>query len=315
MMTENNETSFPLTKKLSFKKLGKFLLFLSFLICLLNLIGCQQIQTGVLNPKGLIAEKQRQILFDATALMLIVVIPVFIMSFVFVFRYRASRKASDYKPNWGHSVLLEMIWWLIPCGIIIVLAVMTWIMTHRLDPYRSITNSSKSMLIQAVALPWKWLFIYPKENIATVNFLEIPKQYQIVFWLTSDNVPMSAFFIPQLGSQIYTMAGMRSQLHLQANAIGTLTGLNAQYNGAGFSDMHFKVKVVSSDEMQRWINQVKKLPRHLTDNSYRKLLKPTINAPIEYFSSVKSDLFRQIIDKYKMIGQGHPRKFLESSLH
>lgn len=277
------------------------------LLLLLGLAGCHQAMTGVLNPKGIVTYQERQLLFNAFALMLIVVIPVIIMSFAFVIRYRASHKTAEHKPNWSHNVFLEAIWWGVPCVIIVILAAMTWIMTHKLDPYRKINVPGKIMPIEAVALPWKWLFIYPRQNIATVNFLEIPRGQQVEFFLTSDNVPMSAFFVPQLSSQIYTMAGMRTRLHLVALKNGIFDGLNAQYNGDGFSSMHFKVSVVESAAMQQWIKKVRNTSNPLSMAAYQQLLTPVINAPVQYYSPVVPKLFNHIISKYKKIEPPVPR--------
>lgn len=287
---------------------AKIFLLAGCCICLLILSGCHQQMTGVLNPKGVITYQERELLFDALALMLIVVIPVIIMSFAFVFRYRASHRTSEYKPNWGHNVFLESIWWGIPCVIILILGILTWRNTHQLDPYRKIPVQGKPMLIKAIALPWKWLFIYPKQNIATINYLVIPRGQQVEFWFTSDNVPMSAFFVPQIGSQIYTMAGMRTRLHLLATEDGVFEGLNAQYNGDGFSDMHFKTKVVEPDELQAWISQVKQSTNKLTQTSYQALLKPTIAEKVTYFSAVEPNLFDSVIKTYHLPATGiHPR--------
>lgn len=192
----------------------------------LSLTGCSKEHLiGVLNPKGIIAYQERKLLLDATALMLIVVLPVIIMSFAFAYHYQVSHHVRDYKPNWSNSHFLEAIWWGVPIVIILVLGVVTWKKTHQLDPYNRIPSADPTqppMLIEVIALPWKWLFIYPEQNIATINYLEIPVNRQIEFWFTNDNVAMSAFFIPQLGSQIYTMAGMRTRLHLLATSTGTM---------------------------------------------------------------------------------------------
>jgi cytochrome o ubiquinol oxidase subunit 2 len=243
--------------------------------------------------------------------MLIVVIPVVIMSFAFVYHYQVSHKVRDYKPNWSHSYFLEAIWWAIPCVIIVVLAVLTWKKTHDLDPYTRLPGyqDKQPMLIQAIALPWKWLFIYPEQKIATVNYLEIPVGQQIEFWITADNVAMSAFFIPQLGSQIFAMAGMRTRLHLVADEVGTYDGLNTQYNGAGFSDMHFTVNVVQPEEMQTWIKQIKSAPLSLSETNYENLLKPSIGDKPQYFSGVENDeLFDDAIMTYMhTFSANHPR--------
>lgn len=295
------------------KHMAKFILALLTLSTMFLLVGCDKIQYGVLAPEGIITYAERQLLFDGVALMLIVVIPVIIMSFAFVVRYRASHKTADYKPNWSHNVMLETIWWGVPCAIIFVLGIMTWIQTHKLDPYRKIDVPGKILFIEAVALPWKWLFIYPEQNIASVNQLVLPKGQQVEFWITSDNVPMSAFFIPRLSSQIFSMAGMRTRLHLFATQIGTYNGLNAQYNGDGFSDMHFEVKVVEQPQLEQWFAQVKQSPNKLDEQAHEQLIQPTMNAPVKYFSSVKPNLFHEIIQSYLQLKNPHPNAVFEKN--
>lgn len=287
----------------------KCLLLLGACFVLASLAGCEKHLIGMLNPKGLIAEEERKLFFDTLALMLIVVLPVIVMSFTFVYHYRASHRIREYKPNWSHSYLLETLWWGIPCVIIIVLAIVTYKKTYELDPYSRIKGFSKPpLLVQAIALPWKWLFIYPELGIATVNYLVLPVDQQVEFWTTADNVPMSAIFIPQLGSQIYTMAGMRTRLHLVANNVGEYEGMNTQYNGGGFSDMHFPVHVVTEENMQQWIAKTKQSPEHLTEAAYRDLLKPAINAPEQSFSGVAANMFDSVIMVYMDTnGTVHPR--------
>ena len=276
----------------------------------LVMAGCQEHFIGLLNPKGIVAYEERKLFFDTLALMLIVVLPVIIMSLTFIYQYQASRRNPDYKPNWSHSYFLESLWWGIPCVIIVVLAVMTWKQTHELDPYHKIPGNNKPpMVIEAIALPWKWLFIYPEQNIATVNYVEIPVGEQIQFVMTADNVPMSAFFIPQLGSQIYTMAGMRSELHLLSNEIGVYDGMNTQFNGDGFSDMHFAVHVVDEKDMTKWVSEVKNSQQQLSKTTYSELLNPSINDQPKYFSGVDPAMFDQVIHLYMTtFGKTHPRE-------
>jgi len=276
------------------------------LITVLFLSSCDQKLTGILNPKGIITYEERILLFDSVALMLIVVIPVIIMSFAFIFRYRETHCEGDYKPNWSHSVFLEAFWWGIPCMIIIALGMLTWHYTHKLDPYRKIDGYPVSLQVQVVALPWKWLFIYPEYNIATVNVLKLPVNKQVEFFLTSDNVPMSAFFIPQLGSQIYTMAGMQTKLHLLPNQTGTYRGLDSQYNGDGFSDMHFPVDVVSQKEMEKWVSSVKQESQRLDIVNYTQLRQKSIAHPTTVYAGVDNHLFHNIMHYY--MGKG-PLKF------
>jgi cytochrome o ubiquinol oxidase subunit 2 len=300
------------------KLLARCLLLLAAGITMLSMTGCHGHLVGILNPKGLVAYEERRLFFDTLALMLIVVLPVIVMSFTFVYHYQVSHRVKEYKPNWSHSIFLESLWWGIPCVIILVLAILTWKKTYELDPYKQIAGSGQPpLLIQVIALPWKWLFIYPQQDIAAVNYLVLPKDQQVEFWITADNVPMSAFFIPQLGSQIYTMAGMRSRLHLLASQTGNYDGMNTQYNGAGFSDMHFPVQVVTADDMQKWIEQTRKSSIRLTPDVYNELLKPSIGDQPKYFSGVAADLFKNVIDVYmNSLGTAHPRnidgKFIQS---
>lgn len=274
----------------------------------LLLTGCQEHFVGILNPKGIIALKERKLIMDTLALMLIVVLPVIVMSITFLYHYQVSHKTRDYKPNWSHSYLLESIWWGIPCVIIAILAVMTWKKTYELDPYKPIDGLAPPMVIQAIALPWKWLFIYPEQNIATINYLRVPVGAQIEFWTTTDNTPMSAFFVPQLGSQIYAMAGMRTRLHLQGTEIGTYKGMNSQYTGDGFSDMHFKVDVVESAQMDQWVAEVKKSSTTLDEKTYSQLLVPSVGDAPQYFSGVMPDLFDGVLHTYMhTYGKTHPR--------
>lgn len=296
----------------TWKRVGQSIFFITACLAMLSLTGCKDQFTGMLNPKGIIAYHERKLFFDTLALMLIVVLPVIVMSIAFVYHYQASHRDTDYKPNWHHSYFLESIWWGIPCAIIIVLAILTWQKTHELDPYNRIAGEKTApMLVQVIALPWKWLFIYPEQNIATVNYLQIPVGQQVEFWMTTDNVPMSAFFIPQLGSQIYAMAGMRTRLHLIGNAVGVYEGLNTQYNGDGFSDMHFPVYVVKPEMMAPWINSIKQSNIQLTQDTYLDLLKPTINDKPQFYAGVAPDIFNHAIQVYMdTYGTAHPRESL-----
>jgi len=294
----------------AFRWLLKIVLIIAGSLILLSLSGCKEHFIGMLNPKGIIAYEQRKLFFDTLALMLIVVLPVIIMSITFIYHYQVSHKIRDYKPNWSHNFYLEVLWWGIPCVIILVLGIITWKKTHELDPYQRIAgHPQKPMLIQVIALPWKWLFIYPEQNIATVNYLKIPLGQQVEYWVTTDNVPMSAFFIPQLGSQIYAMAGMRTRLHLLANETGVYEGLNTQYNGGGFSDMHFEVHVVEPKELQQWFTEVKKSPNRLTFSAYNQLLSPSIADKPKLFSGIENEPFNNAIMTYMHhLGPTHPRE-------
>ncbi|HVE43636.1 MAG TPA: ubiquinol oxidase subunit II [Gammaproteobacteria bacterium] len=291
-------------------RLLKLSLMILTCVAICSLAGCDIESLGMLNPKGIVAFEERKILFDTLALMLIVVLPVIVMSITFVYHYKQSHRIRDYKPRWSHSYFLESLWWGIPCAIIVVLAIITWKETHRLDPYQRLAgHPQKPMLVQAIALPWKWLFIYPEQGIATVNYLQIPVGEQVEYWITADNVAMSAFFIPQLGSQIYAMTGMRTRLHLLANEVGIYEGLNTQYNGEGFSDMNFKVEVVTPQQFKAWVEKIKKSPLLLNDANYQILLKPSINEKPAFYSNVKKDFFDNVVQLYlHTYGTIHPRQ-------
>lgn len=278
-------------------------------LCLLGLAGCGEQSIGMLNPKGIIAYHERKLFFDTLALMLIVVFPVIVMSFVFIYNYRASRNNQDYQPNLAHNHFIETLWWAIPCGIIFMLAIITWKKTYQLDPYNAIAGSRTTpMIVQAIALPWNWLFIYPEQGIATLNHLELPVHQQVEFWITADNSAMTALFIPQLGSQIYAMAGMRTRLHLSGNEVGVYEGMNTQYDGAGFSDMRFPTHMVTQVDFDQWVKQIKSTSNPLNEAAYQKLLTPTIGAPAQFYSSVIPNLFDNTIMLYHMTyGKYHPR--------
>lgn len=265
------------------------------------LIGCTFLLSGchfaILNPKGIIAGTEKNLLVDSVLLMLIVVIPVIILSFVVPWRYRESNTKAVYKPDWSHSTILEVIWWAIPCVIIVVLSVLAWIYTHSLDPYRPLAADKDTIMIEAIALDWKWLFIYPQTHTATVNFVEIPVHKPVRFFITSD-APMNSLEIPQLAGQIYAMTGMQTKLNLRASSVGDFTGLSTNYSGDGFSGMNFPVKVVTQSQYDAWMKSLEKSPQHLDMATYNQLFKPSQNNPVEYFSHVVPGLFSTVIVKY-----------------
>ena len=258
----------------------------------LFLSGCQW---AVLDPKGPIGVQERSIIITATVLMLIVVVPVIALILIFAWRYRASNGNAEYRPNWSHSNRIEAVVWLIPCIIIATLAVITWRTSHSLDPYRPLDSKVKPIRIDAVALDWKWLFIYPDQKVATVNEVAFPANVPVEFHITSATV-MNAFFIPQLGSQIYAMAGMQTQLHLLASEPGTYQGLSSNYSGDGFSGMTFKAIAVPSPQgFDAWLAKVKASQQTLGAADYAQLAKASENNPVAYYSRVQPDLFADIV--------------------
>lgn len=271
-----------------------FSLFLGLLLA-----GCEQ--PIILNPKGMIGIQEKQLIIDAILLMLIVVVPVIILTFVFAYKYRASNANAKYDPDWHHSSKLEIIVWAIPIAIILVLGTITWRTTHTLDPYRPLDVNKKPLVIQVVALNWKWLFIYPEQKIATINFVEFPVNTPVDFNVTSD-APMNSFMIPQLGGQIYAMAGMKTHLNLIADTVGDYSGRAVSYSGSGFSDMTFIARVGSSNDFTNWVTQVRRSPKVLDAKEYGNLVKPTDKNPIIEYSSIIPHLFDNIIMKYMMPG-------------
>jgi len=279
-------------------KRQKYLAFvgLSSLFAVPFLGGCSTIL--LFDPKGPIGEAERFVIIAAIVLMLIVVIPVYIMAFWFPKKYRASNIEATYMPKWSHSLKVEFFMWGFPIAIVTALAILAWTSTHALDPYRPIPSADKPVKIEAICLDWKWLFIYPDQNIATVNQITFPVNVPLSFKITSDTV-MASFFIPQLGSQIYAMAGMQTQLHLLADKPGSYAGHNQQFTGRGYADMHFKANAVSREEFQSWVQKVRESPEKLDWNGYEKLAKPSPGYyPVTYFSSVQPNLFENILRKY-----------------
>ncbi|WP_158366950.1 ubiquinol oxidase subunit II [Candidatus Williamhamiltonella defendens] len=278
------------------KKLIKCLSLLSIFIGPIILSGCD---VALMNPQGAIGIEQKKLILTSVGLMLIVVIPVILMVFIFAWKYRESNKKATYSPNWSHSYTIESVVWIIPIIIIAILGVITWKSAHELDPYKPIVNNKLPMTIEVISLDWKWLFIYPKEGIATVNQLAFPMNMPIHFKITSDSV-MNSFFIPQLGSQIYAMPGMQAQVYLIANKPGQYEGISSSYSGRGFSGMKF-MAIATKDEsdFQHWVSEVKKSPHTLnTFHDFNRLAQPSDHHPMTYFSVVKPFLFQDIIKKF-----------------
>lgn len=266
--------------------------------------GCNM---TLLNPTGQVGLEQRNLIITATLLMLLVVVPVIVMTFLFAWKYRASNKNAVYTPKWSHSTKIEVAVWTIPVLIIIALGYITYISTHELDPYRPIQSDVKPVTIEVVALDWKWLFIYPEQGIATVNKIVFPAHTPINFKITSDAV-MNSFFIPGLGGQIYAMAGMQTKLHLIADRNAEMDGISANYSGAGFTGMKFKAISTTQEDFDAWVSEVKKSPKQLDKAEYAALAKPSQNNPVELYSSVTPNQFQIIVDKYEGMKPGKPLK-------
>src|SRR5882757_2299467 len=172
-------------------------------------------RAGVLDPQGPVSSAERLILLNATGIMLVVVVPVIVLTLAFAWWYRASNSRASYQPDWEYSGRIELVVWSIPTMVVILLAGVAWIGAHDLDPAAKLDSEVSPVRIEVASLDWKWLFIYPDLQVATVNQLMVPAGTPLQFELTSATV-MSAFFVPQLGTQIYTMPGMTTHLNLLA---------------------------------------------------------------------------------------------------
>jgi cytochrome o ubiquinol oxidase subunit 2 len=253
--------------------------------------GCSE---GVLDPRGPIASAERQILFNSLGIMLAIVIPVILATLGVAFWFRESNERASYRPNFRYSGRLEMLVWSIPAMTVFLVGGVAWVGSHDVSPRKPIASTEKALRIQVASLDWKWLFIYPDYGVASVNQLTIPVGTPVSFELTSSGV-MNSFFVPQLGSQIYTMAGMVTHLQLRADDAGTYRGMSAQFSGDGFSDMHFNVDAVSAEKFAQWVDLARSAGPELNAKTYGDLAKPSgAVAPFTY-RAVAPDLFGSIV--------------------
>ncbi len=274
--------------------LMKRLLKVMLLGSLLTLGACDW---ALFDPKGPVAAQQSELIIWSALIMLLVVVPVIIMSIWFPIQFRASNEKSDYQPNWEHSNLIELVVWSIPLAIIIVLGTITYKTSHSMDPRTPLESDRDTMVVQVVAMDWKWLFIYPEYEIATVNEMAMPVDTPVEFLVTSDTV-MNSFFIPQLGTQIYAMSGMENRVHLMASEEGIYPGMSANYSGFGFSGMKFNAIATDDAGFAAWVESVKQSPNVLTDERFKQLQEKTRDVKPMHFSSVNPLLFSNIIEHY-----------------
>jgi cytochrome o ubiquinol oxidase subunit 2 len=279
------------------------------------LAGCNMV---VLNPSGDVAAQQGRLLVQSTLLMMLIIVPVIALTLLFAWRYRQSNKHAPYSPEWDHSIQLELVIWAAPLLIIIALGALTWISTHTLDPYRSlrrigvdrpVASDVKPLVIEVVALDWKWLFIYPEQGIAVVNELAAPVDVPIRFRITSSTV-MNSFFIPALAGQIYAMPGMETAMHAVINQPGEYEGFSANYSGAGFSGMHFRFHGVSTADFDKWVKDAKSAGNTLDRKGYLQLEKPSQREPVRRFSTVTANLYDAIVNRCVEAGKVCARELM-----
>ncbi|WP_430391897.1 ubiquinol oxidase subunit II [Dyella sp. 20L07] len=266
------------------------------------LAGCQ---TVLMAPSGDLALQQRNLIITSTVLMLLIIVPVIALTLFFAWHYRASNKKAHYDPEWDHSTVLELLIWSAPLLIIIALGAITWVSTHKLDPYRPLDRISagrpvpadaKPLVVDVVALDWKWLFIYPEQGIATVNELAAPVDRPIRFKITATSV-MNSFFIPALAGQIYAMPGMETTLQAVINQPGEFNGFSANYSGQGFSGMHFVFHGMSEEAFAQWVQHAKGGGSDLSRDAYVKLAQPSENDPVRYYATVEPGLYQAILTR------------------
>jgi cytochrome o ubiquinol oxidase subunit II len=248
---------------------------------------------NILDPQGPIGAADKTILIDSLAIMLAIVLPTIVAIFAFAYWFRASNTKAFYRPDWEYSGRIELVVWSIPALTVILLGGVAWIGSHQLDPATPVAGTGNPVRIQVVSLDWKWLFIYPDQRIATVNALTVPAGAPLHFELTSGSV-MTAFFIPQLGSMIYTMNGMVTRLELRADNAGTLQGLAAHFSGDGFPEMLFDVHVVSQLAFPDWVAGTARTEQVLNADSYNKLARQSVETAKPTFRLDDPRLFEAI---------------------
>lgn len=251
----------------------------------------------VLDTHGTIANQQRDLILVVFGLGMLVVIPVLTMLFVIGWKYRAGNTKAKYDPEFNGHLGLEALWWGIPCLIIIVLAVITYVSTHALDPYKSLESNVEPVNVQVVALEWKWLFIYPDKGVATLNYLNIPEDTPVNLTLTSD-APMNSFWVPALAGQVYTMSGMSTKLHLMADTVGSYRGVSANISGEGFANMTFKVNSMSNADFSKWVIESANSKTPLDSTSYASLANESKDDGEITYMLMDNDLYNEIIMKY-----------------
>lgn len=280
---------------MNFKRIGLLL------IAFLTLSGCDLV---LFNPAGDVAKQQGDLIIYATILMLIVILPVMGLTIFFAIKYRKDNQKASYDPEWDHSVSLEIVVWSVPLAIIICLAGLTWVATHRLEPYNDLRRISaekpvdptvEPLQVQVVALDWKWMFIYPEQGIATVNEAAVVVDRPVEWKLTSNTVK-NAFYIPEMAGMIYAMAGMETELNAVMNAPGTFEGFSANYSGNGFSQMRFDFHAFDEGGFDAWVEQVREGSPPLTDAAFEALSQPSIDHEVTYFAGIEDDLWRRILN-------------------
>lgn len=279
------------------RMVGLILLVLVYLAVIVTVL-LQGQNVALFNPKGWIAEEQHKLMVAAVGIMFLVAVPAVSLFYFMAWRYRESNHKARHDPNAGPGKLLVASMWLVPITIAVVMTSIMIPATHRLEPQKQIASDAENLTIQVVAMRWKWLFIYPEQNIATVNYVQIPVDTPVTFELTADEAPMSSFWIPNLGGMLYAMSGHTNRLNLMADTLGEYPGSSAEINGAGFAGMKFVAHATSKKDFDVWARELNLSSSPLSTSEYDKLVKPSENNPIAAYSLADSDLYAKVVMKY-----------------
>lgn len=280
---------------------------MSMLICFVLILQAllRGKNVALLNPKGLIAQQQHNLLVFSVILLLTIAIPTLIFLYSTAWKYRDSSPRAIHNPANNRSKLLVLSMWLLPTIFMLILASVMIPATHKLSPQKTIATDTEPLTIQVISLRWKWLFIYPDQKIATINFVQVPINTPVTFELTADETPMSSFWIPNIGGQLYSMTGHVNRLNLMAEKAGDYTGSTAEINGAGFAGMRFTTRASNNEDFDHWVEEVKKSPDILDNDTYSNLLKPSENNKTAFYSNYKGDLYDKVVMKYSEPSEGH----------
>jgi cytochrome o ubiquinol oxidase subunit 2 len=272
-------------------------LVLVYLVVLIAVL-LQGHNVALFNPKGFIASEQLKLTLLSVGIMLLIAIPTIGFLYFTAWKYRESNHKPKRDADARHGRFFIAGMWLVPFAFLLVLAPIMWSATHKLEPQKQIASDAEPLTIQVVAMRWKWVFIYPEQKIATVNYVQIPVDTPVTFELTADEAPMSSFWIPNLGGMLYAMSGHMNPLNLMADTIGEYPGSSAEINGAGFAGMKFTANATSKEDFDLWVREVSMTSDTLSAAEYEELLKPSENNPVALYSAIDSDLYAKVLMKY-----------------
>ncbi len=259
---------------------------------------------ALFNPQGYIANEQHKLMLTIVAILLAVAIPVLLIAYSIAWKYRESNIKAVTTPTKNKGKSHAFVMWIVPVTIMVMIVSVMLPATYRLAPQKTLADDKNILKIKVISLRWKWLFIYPDQGIATVNFVQIPVNTAVEFEMTADETPMSSFWIPNLGGQLYTMTSHVNRLNLLADTTGDYPGSTPEINGIGFSGMRFIARVSNNDDFLQWVQSVEQSPKQLDSEAYEQLLKPSERNPVAYYSTFKDDLYDKVLMKYNGHSEG-----------